>query len=238
MRRLLVSLSAVALVSGFAAVPNGFAQQSVNFYVGGFTPRAIDARPDDDILVANGLFLSTLNKARGIDIGEFNNVTIGGEWLFGIVRNLEGGLGIGFYQRSVPTLYTDLVNTNGTDIEQTLKLRIVPFTATLRYLPMGSDQLFQPYIGAGVGVYRWRYSETGQFVDFQNNVFTGNFVGDGAAAGPAVVGGLRFMVEPVTAGFEIRYQAAEGELPFEEGFAGDTVDLGGFNYLFTMGFRF
>ncbi|HEY3043525.1 MAG TPA: hypothetical protein VGJ39_05855, partial [Vicinamibacterales bacterium] len=173
MRRLIVSLSAVALVSGFFAAPSASAQQSVNFYLGGFTPRAIDARPDEDVLVKNGIFLSTLNKTRGIDIGEFNHVTIGGEWLFGLTRNVEGGLGIGFYQRSVPTLYTDLVNKNGTDIEQTLKLRIVPFTATVRLVPFGNDQPIQPYIGVGVGVYRWRYSETGQFVDAQNNVFTG-----------------------------------------------------------------
>ncbi len=72
MRRLLLSLSAVALVSGFIAAPIASAQQSVNFYIGGFTPRALDARPDDDVLVQNGTFLSTLNQTRGIDIGEFN----------------------------------------------------------------------------------------------------------------------------------------------------------------------
>ncbi len=103
---------------------------------------------------------------------------------------------------------------------------------------MGSDQVVQPYIGAGVGVYRWRYSETGQFVDFDNNVFTGNFVGSGAAAGPTVLGGVRFLIDTATAGFEIRYQAAEGDLPDDQGFAATTIDLGGFNYLFTMGFRF
>jgi hypothetical protein len=238
MRRLIVSLSAVALVSGFFAAPSASAQQSVNFYLGGFTPRAIDARPDEDVLVANGIFLSTLNKTRGIDIGEFNNVTIGGEWLFGFTRIVEGGLGIGFYQRSVPTLYTDLVNKNGTDIEQTLKLRIVPFTATVRLVPFGNDQPIQPYIGVGVGVYRWRYSETGQFVDAQNNVFTGNFVGSGGATGPTILGGVRVPIGSAGVGFEIRHQSAEGKLPADQGFAGSKIDLGGYNYLFTVNFRF
>jgi hypothetical protein len=233
-----VSLSAVALVSGFFAAPSASAQQSVNFYLGGFTPRAIDARPDEDVLVKNGIFLSTLNKTRGIDIGEFNHVTIGGEWLFGLTRNVEGGLGIGFYQRSVPTLYTDLVNKNGTDIEQTLKLRIVPFTATVRLVPFGNDQPIQPYIGVGVGVYRWRYSETGQFVDAQNNVFTGNFVGSGGATGPTILGGVRVPIGSAGVGFEIRHQSAEGKLPADQGFAGSKIDLGGYNYLFTVNFRF
>src|SRR3954453_12794600 len=110
MRRQIVSLSAVALMFGSLAAPVASAQQSVSFYLGGFTPRALDARPDEDVLVANGAFLSTENRLRGIDIGEFNHVTVGGEWLFGMTRIVEGGLGIGFYQRSVPTVYTDSVH--------------------------------------------------------------------------------------------------------------------------------
>lgn len=238
MRRLIVSLSAVALVSGFIAAPDASAQQSVTFVIGGFTPRAIDARPDEDVLVKDGIFLSTANRTRGIDIGQFNGVTIGGEWLFTFTPNVEGGLGIGFYQRAVPTVYTDLVNKNGTDIEQTLKLRVVPFTATIRLLPFGNDRPIQPYIGAGVGVYRWRYSETGQFVDPQNNVFTGNFVGSGAASGPTILGGVRAPIGSAGVGFEIRRQSAQSALPTAQSFAGTKIDLGGYNYLLTMNFRF
>ena len=238
MRRLFVPLSAAALVLGFIAAPTASAQQSVNFYLGGFTPRALDARPDADVLVQNGVSLSTLNRTRGIDIGEFNSVTIGGEWLFAMTRNIEGGLGIGFYQRAVPTLYTDLVNLNGTDIEQTLKLRIVPFTATIRLLPFGNDQPIQPYIGAGVGVYRWRYSETGDFVFPGNDVKYRNFVASGAATGPTILGGIRVPIGSAGVGFEIRHQSAEGTVPADPLFTEAKIDLGGFNYLFTMNFRF
>lgn len=238
MRRLFVSLSAVALVSRFIAAPVASAQQSVNVYLGGLTLRAIDARPDEDVLVHDGIFLSTANRTRGIDISQFNGVTVGGEWLFAMTRSLEGGLGLSIYQRAVPTVYTDLVNEDGTDIAQTLKLRIVPFTAAIRLLPFGNDRPIQPYIGAGVGVYRWRYSETGQFVDPQNNVFTGNFVGSGAATGPTILGGVRVPIGSAGVGFEIRHQSAEGTLPSDKGFAGTTIDLGGYNYLFTMNFRF
>jgi hypothetical protein len=245
MRRLIVSSIAVALIFGSLAAPVASAQQSVSFYLGGFTPRPLDARGDptsvsgtDDVLVGNNDFLSTLNRTRGIDIGEFNNVTVGGEWLFSMTRNVEGGLGLGFYQKSVPTLYTDSVHPNGTDIEQTLKLRIVPFTATIRLVPFGNDQPIQPYIGAGVGVYRWRYSETGEFVDLQNNIFPGNFVGSGGATGPTILGGVRFPVGSAAVGFEIRHQSALGKLPDDQGFAGTRIDLGGFNYLLTMSYKF
>jgi hypothetical protein len=175
---------------------------------------------------------------RGIDIGEFNNVTIGGEWLFGLARYAEGSLGLGFYQRTVPTVFTREVNADGTEIEQDLKLRIVPFTAMVRFLPLGNDAVIQPYIGGGVGAYRWRYSETGQFIDFNDDVFIGNFVGSGGAAGPVFAGGLRVPVASGGIGFEIRYQSAEGTLPDDQGFSGSTIDLGGLNYLLTLNFRF
>jgi hypothetical protein len=238
MHRRLLSVMAVVFVFGFVTVRDVSAQQLVNFYIGEFTARAIDARPDEDVLVQNGIFLSTLNRTRGIDIGQFNHVTVGGEWLFPLTRYVEGGLGLGYYQRSVRTVYTDLVNTDGTEITQTLKLRIVPFTATVRLVPFGHDKPVQPYIGAGVGVYSWRYSETGQFVDLQNNVFTGNFVGSGAATGPTILGGVRVPIGSVGVGFEIRHQSAEGKLPTDQGFAGTKIDLGGYNYLFTINFRF
>lgn len=238
MRRLFVSLSVVVLVFGFVAAPDASAQQSVSFFLGGFTPRALDARPDEDVLVQNGIFLSTENRISGIDIGRFNHVTAGGEWLFGLNRIVEGGLGLGYYQRSVPTVYTDSVHPNGTDIAQTLKLRIVPFTATVRLVPFGNNRPIQPYIGAGVGIYSWRYSETGEFIDLQNNIFKGNFVGSGAATGPTILGGVRVPIGSSAIGFEIRHQSAEGTLPADQGFAGTKIDLGGYNYLFTMSFKF
>jgi len=238
MRRLFISLGVTVFVMGFIAAPDASAQQSVNVYLGSFTPRALDARAEGDVIVENGFFLSTVNRARGIDVGRFNHATVGAEWLFGITPNVEGSLGLGYYQRSVPTVYTDLVNLNGTDIEQELKLRIVPFTATIRLLPFGSERAIQPYIGAGVGVYRWRYSETGQFVDFRNDVFSGSFSGSGAAAGPTIMGGVRVPIASAGVGFEIRYQSAEGALPDDEGFAGSKIDLGGVGYLLTMNFRF
>jgi hypothetical protein len=244
MRRLIVSLSAVALVFGFLAAPSAWAQQSVSFYVGGFTPTPFDARGthigsgSDDVLVANSDFLSTFNRTSGIDISQFNNVTVGGEWLFGVGKYMEGGVGLGFYQRSVLTSYTGFTNSDGSEIAQTLKLRIVPFTATFRVLPFGHYQLIQPYIGAGVGAYRWRYTETGQFKDDQGNVFSGNFVGSGSASGPVILGGVRVPIGSAAVGFEIRHQSAQGKLPDDQGFAGTKIDLGGFNYLFTMNFRF
>lgn len=253
MRRLLLSLSAVALVCGFLAPANASAQQSLNFFLGGFVPRSIDARDCPnlntgacDVIVENSTFLSTFNRNNGIDMGKFSGVTVGGEWLFGINHFLEGGLGLGYYQKSVDTSYTDFVNADGSEIAQTLKLRVVPFTATVRLLPFGNEAPIQPYVGAGVGVLSWRYSETGQFIDFtpgdcnvvRCNVFTNTYAGSHSDVGPVILGGVRVPIGSVAPGFEIRYQSAKGTLPASQGFAGDRIDLGGMNYLFVLNIRF
>jgi outer membrane protein W len=138
----------------------------------------------------------------------------------------------------VPSVYLDLVNEDGTEIEQDLKLRIVPWTATVRFLPLGRSAPIQPYIGAGVGVFQWRYSESGQFVAVDGTIFRDSFVGSGATAGPVVLGGVRFPVGSWLIGGEVKYQKAEGSLPADQEFSADKIDLGGWTYAATFGIRF
>jgi outer membrane protein W len=233
MRRLLPFF--VVAVIAVPAVAS--AQQWVNINVGGFVPRSADARGDtvngqsNDVLVNNMNFLA-------FNIKDFNGPTIGGEYLVGLGNWFEGGLGIGLYSRTVPTVYNDFVNANGTEITQDLKLRIVPFTATVRFLPMGRHNGIEPYIGGGVGVFNYRYTETGQFLATDNSIFSGNFVGSGTERGPVILGGVRVPVGGWAIGGEIRYQSAAATLPADQGFAGTKIDLGGFNYLLTVGFKF
>ena len=232
MRRTLTVL-AFALIS--AATPAA-AQQSINFHFGAFTPAREDARSrsdgsSDDVLVNN------LN-VFAFDINDFDSVTFGGEWLVALGTHAEAGLGLGIYSDSVDSVYRDLVNSNFSEIEQEFKLRIVPFTATFRFLPLGRKGAVQPYIGGGVGVFRWRYTETGEFVDFDSTIFRDTFVGEGTSVGPVILGGVRFPLGKWDIGGEIRYQDAEGELPADQGFSGSKIDLKGFNYLVTLNIRF
>lgn len=232
MRRIQHALGLVVFVSALAAPATGYAQQSLNIYVGGLVPRGEDTRTDNDVLVGNLDFLA-------FNLEDFRAATIGGEWLFGLSDRVDAGIGLGIYSRSVPTVYTDLTHASGAEIEQDLKLRVVPFTATVRFLPLGRESAVQPYIGAGVGVFGWRYTETGEFVDFTDySIFRDRFVGSGATAGPVVLGGVAFSVGSWSIGGEIRYQSAQGELPDDQGFSGTKVDLGGFNYLATFKLRF
>ena len=129
---------------------------------------------------------------------------------------------------------------DGTEIEQQLKLRIVPFTATVRVLPLGRNAAVQPYVGGGIGLFNWRYSETGDFIDFSVRgesdlprlLLAERHVGwTGRGVRSACAGRQRHVRR------RIRYQKAEGDLDTQD-FLGPKIDLGGFHYLATFGIRF
>lgn len=220
---------AVTLLSADAAFAQ---QQSLNFSLGLFAVRGEDARTDGDALVENrNIYL--------FEFDDFNSLSIGGEYLVAIGEYLEAGGGVGYTNSSVDTIYEDYERPDGTEIEQALKLRIVPITATARILLLGRSNAFQPYVGGGIGFYNWRYSETGDFIDFSlpsRPIFHESYTATGTAVGPVAVFGARFLVGNASIGGEVRYQKAEGELD-ERDFLAPKIDLGGFHYSATVGFR-
>lgn len=223
-------LGVVAMMPGTAR-----AQQAVSFNLGYFAVRGAADRVDGDTLVANLAAPSPFELSYNIN--DLNGTTVGGEWLFPIGTFLEGGVGISYYARTTPSTYQELVNSDGSDITQNLRLRIVPITASVRLFPLGRRAPIQPYIGAGVGVFLWRYSETGEFVDAQQNVFTATFAQSGTTVGPVILGGIRLPVARVAAfGAEMRYQKADAGLSSD--FVGSRIDLGGITYQATFVLRF
>jgi outer membrane protein W len=231
MRRLTTAGLMTVAILGLVGIQEASAQQQISFSVGGFSPRSETSRDPADVLVADLDFLA-------FRISDFSGPVVGAEYLTALGDHFDAGLGVSFYQRTVPTVYTDYVNANGSEINQNLQLRIVPFTASVRWLPMGHHNGIEPYIGAGVGVFRYRYSETGQFLATDGTIFSGNFVGSGTATGPVILGGLRVPVGPWAVGGELRYQSATGNLQADQNFAGSKIDLGGLTYNFTINIRF
>jgi hypothetical protein len=224
---------AVVSLTSLVGADAAFAQQqSLNFSLGYFVVRGEDARVDGDALVVNrDLYL--------FDFDDFNGASLAADYLVGFGEFFEFGAGIGYTSQAVDTIYDDYVRPDGSEIEQQLKLRVVPMSATVRVLPLGRRSAFQPYVGGGIGFYNWRYSETGDFVDFSlpgQPIFRESYVASGTSVGPVAVFGLRFPVGNVTIGGEMRYQKAEGELD-ERDFLGPKIDLGGFHYSATVGFR-
>lgn len=207
--------------------------QAIGFKLGYFALKGDDSRGEDDVIFRNqdSLLFRT---------SDFNGATISGEWLVALGPWLEAGAEVGFYQRTVPSIYRNLQRDDGTEIAQDLKLRIVPMMATVRFLPIGRTGVVQPYVGAGIGAFNWRYSETGEFVDTNSNTFRAAFVANGTDVGAVVLGGVRFAVGDVwLVGGELRYQDVKGDTGgFDQGFLADRINLGGWTTSFGIHFRF
>ena len=193
-----------------------------------------DSRVDGDVLLAD---LDDL----AFDIGDFSGFTFGGEWLYGIGDFIETGVGVGYYQKSSRACHRDFVDVDGTEILQDLKLRVCRSPATVRFLPLGRAAAVQPYVGGGIGIFNWRYTETGEFVDFSDgSIFRDRYEADGTAFGPVVLGGLRFPIgDAMTTGVEFRWQKAEGDTkPDESRLLAPKIDLGGWTTSWNFHFRF
>ena len=223
----------VVLVVGLLVGQPVEAQQSVSINVGYFSVRGEDTRVQDDVLIEN-LNLFTF------DVHDFDNGALSGEWLVEIGAYLEVGVGLGYYRRGVPSIYNDFVNDDGSEIPQDFRLGIIPLMFSVRVFPFGNQSVVQPYFGGGFGLFNWRYSEVGEFIDFTDfSVFRDRFVTDGTDVGGIALGGIRFPVgDQFSVGGELRYQQATGRVGIENGFLVDQIDLGGFTSQFTFQVRF
>jgi hypothetical protein len=226
------TVASVLTVSLFCA-DVASAQQTLNFNLGKFFVRGEDARVEGDVLVEN---LDTFV----FDIEDFSGLSVGAEWLIPIGEFLEAGAGIQFSSKTVDSIYDEFVRPDGSEIEQEIKLRVVPISGTLRVLPLGRSNAFQPYVGGGIALYNWRYVETGDFIDFSLSglpVFRESYVASDNDIGAVAVFGARYAADRFTVGGELRYQKAEGDLDTDD-FFGPKIDLGGFHLSATFGVRF
>jgi opacity protein-like surface antigen len=233
-RTAVLVLTVLALVT--MAQPS-VAQQSLSFNIGYFDVRGEGSRVAGDTIVAN--LYADPPFALGYWVSDFNNVTVGAEWLIPLGNFLEVGTGVNYYSETVPSFYPDLTNTDGSEITQSLRLRTVPITGTLRLLMTGQRASVQPYVGAGVAVVPWSYSEAGDFVDSDLEVFRWEYKGSGTAVGAVIFGGLRVALNrKVALGGEFRYLIVDAPLDPAVGFQGTRLDLGGMTYQGSVIFRF
>jgi hypothetical protein len=246
LRVFLLATAAIAAASSASAQ----VVHSVQIGFGGVFPRGLDARSADDILLRNYVGAPmeadpSVSDALAFEIGDFKAAQIFGEWNVALNRHVEFGAGLGFYRRTVPTVYLDVVDENSFDIAQSLRLRVVPITALVRFLPFGGPGDVQPYLGAGVTALNFRYSEFGDFVDPRTlDIFTDRVSKSGTAVGGVLLGGVRIPLggDIYGLGLEGRYHWGEGSLQDADSddklFVADKIDLGGGQFNVTFLLRF
>jgi opacity protein-like surface antigen len=230
-RQSILGLAAATLI----AVPaSAQTVSSIHFGGGLFVPKGLDSRVDGDVLVRNydGRPVPSLpmfSDALVFDIKDFRSGNVFAEYTAGISA----------FGRTVPTVYLDLIDERNREIDQELKLRVVPLTAVVRFLPFGRAGDVQPYVGAGVAALNFRYSETGRFVDTDTlDIFEDRFTTSGTAPGLVVLGGLRLPLGGDVYGMSLegRYLKGAGDTGgLDQGFLDEKIDLGGF--LFNVGFQ-
>lgn len=242
-KRLVCTIAFVLLVAPAAAFaqirqvsssPNNGGRNSVNFWVGYFGLKGIESRDPDDVIVGDLVSAHPLL----FEVNDLNRATFGGEYLFAPARQFEVGVGLGFSQRTISTVYADLTHSNGDEIRQDLKLRMIPVNFTGRFLILPRGSAVEPYVGGGLTAIRFQYSEAGEFVDDTGTIFPAVYKTDGTAAGPIVLAGVRAPIENWTVGGEFAWQKVVADVPADAGLLGTKLDLGGWHFNFNVGVRF
>lgn len=239
--RIIRAMSLAVIVTGFATPASAQVVQSLGVGMGIFMPRGYDTRVDGDVLVANLTQPEVLPGVSGslaFDIGDFRSFPLFGEWNVALNRNIEFSVGVSFSNKKVDSVYLDLLNSHGTpstsddtEIEQDLRLRMIPITGIVRFLPFGDATSVQPYVGGGIAAVNFRYTETGEFVDPSDlAIFADRFVATGTALGGVILGGIRLPMGGDVYAFTVegRYQFASGKTGgAQANFLGDKIDLSG-----------
>ncbi|HET9766842.1 MAG TPA: outer membrane beta-barrel protein [Thermoanaerobaculia bacterium] len=187
-------------------------QQSVRLRLGLFTP-------DGD----SDFFDDTARDFTG-DAQDFEDLVAGGDYVFEMHRHVGIMLSGDYFEGHQDQSYRNFEDNQGNRISHTSTLDISPLTAGIVVRLAPDEFPVKPYVGAGGGLYVWRYEESGDFIDFGGiirPVFTDTLEDDGAALGYYLMAGLEVPISPYFSLFaEGRWDRADDEL------GGDFADLG------------
>jgi opacity protein-like surface antigen len=230
-RRTTLSLTLLALLVASASPASA---GGLDLRVGGYFPRGNDTLFQD----VRDLYLVEKSDFYGVYGGiEYNHV---------LMDNVELGIHLDGYSRTVDTSYRDYTRPGGDEIFQTLKLSMVPLGVSIRFVPTSKRARIAPFVGGGVDAIFYRYEEYGDFIDFfdpELPIIGDAFLSDGTAFGFHVLGGLRVYINrDIAVVGEGRYQWAKDDMgddfaPNESGLV-NRLDLSGATFTVGVHVRF
>jgi hypothetical protein len=179
-----------------------------------------------------------------LEVGDFNYLMGGIELDLAVASYLDVAVGFDGYSRRVDSNYRDFVREDGTQIQQSFKLKVLPITGGLQFLPLRRFRRLIPRVGAGAGLYYFDYQESGEFITGSSfQIVPGSFGDTGVVPGVHVSAGAEFMfsegIDPGEGWFvfgQFRRHWASVELPGE--FDHQELDLGGTELGFGVSLRF
>jgi outer membrane protein W len=162
----------------------------------------------------------------------------------GYVRFLGPRLGVtanaNFYSGNNSAHYIAFVDPFGGEIQHDTTLDLANFNLGLLFHILRRDATVVPYVGAGVGIYTWQLTESGDFIDFTqgNQIFSDTFKDDGATFGHYFQAGLEV---PIATNwslfFDTRWERAKDTLSGDFQGLGE-LDLSGKSYSLGGSFSF
>lgn len=227
---------AILTLGVLAALPATVRASSLELRIGGFFPRA------DSNLFRDDSDLYTVTKS------DWQGVYGGAEFSFTPSDHVELGISLDGYGRTVDTNYRDYTRESGSEIQQSLRLTLVPLGATLRFFPADRYATVSPYVGIGPDLVFYKYEEFGDFIDFQSpgpglDIVADHFRSDGARPGFHVTGGLRVRLgHDFSVLGEGRYQWAKATLgddfSAQPGQDALRLDMSGWSAVVGLSIRF
>jgi opacity protein-like surface antigen len=154
----------------------------LRFWVGAFRPTASSDYWHDNF--AN--FTGSRN--------DFQDVIGGGDFIYHFDRMNAIMVSVSGYTGNNTEAYRFFADQDNNPIVHHTRLEITSGSFGYALFPAGTHNAVIPYLGAGVGLYSWRLTENGDFIDPSNNIFGAHLSDSGTAFGYYFVAGLEVPV--------------------------------------------
>ena len=146
-----------------------------------------------------------------------------------------------FFETAEDQAYLDFEDDRGRDIVHTTELETAAITAGIMFRLAPPEAAVQPYVGVGGGLYSYRLTEFGDFIDFSGEsleIFDDFFEFEDEELGWYFEAGLEVPLAETWSIFaEARWDQAEADLSGDFRGLGD-LDLSGQSYSAGIAFRF
>lgn len=231
---------AVALLAGALAVvtPNLFAQRSGDGFLFDHPNVALTLHGGYAHANAGSDIFDFSRKHLTLGKGDFSGFDGGGALAIRLSERMDLSFGLDYSGRVANSEFRDWTDTDNLPVEQSTRFQRVPVTANLKmyltprgrtvgsfaWIPAGVT----PYVGAGAGTMWYRFSQVGDFVDFNSlDIYSDHLESSGWAPMAQGLAGADLTLTPRLAlTGELRYSWAKAELSNSfENF--DKIDLSG-----------
>jgi hypothetical protein len=172
-------------------------------------PDFLFGRPRGTLAIRSGLMMPRANSdlftfvqnQLTVDRKDFNALAVGIDLDIPISQRATAVAGFDFSGSTANSEYRNFVDNNRLPINQTTQLRETNISGSVKFAlaPRGREvsqhawipSMVIPYVGAGAGLMRYRFSQHGDFVDFtDSSVFTDSYDSTGWAPSAQVFGGV------------------------------------------------